>query len=222
MVVPFRIPGALLKSPVNLVNGDAWDGYGADQKSLLAHLAAQPAEAGDTVVLTGDIHSSWAADIPSDQFASTTYESVGVEFVTPSVTSDGFYELSATVVPPGTPPEARVALVGQVVGQIQALNPWTKYLDGIGHGFLVVDVTPERVQADYFHTATPSSAMPEPRAPAPRHADVQAEHADARGQPRRHAGAWRGSGGVRTGPADRADTEQHPRHDSIVALGFPG
>ena len=163
MVVPFLIPGAVFGSPLNLINGDAWDGYGADQKSLLDHLAALPAEAGDTVVLTGDIHSSWAADIPSDQFASSDYESVGVEFVTPSVTSDGFYELSADVVPPGTPPEARVALVGQVVDQIQALNPWTKYLDGIGHGFLVVDVTPDRVQADYFHTATPSSAVPEPR-----------------------------------------------------------
>ena len=28
----------------------------------------------------------------------------------------------------------------------------------------MVDVTPDRVQADYFHTATPSSAVPEPRA----------------------------------------------------------
>jgi alkaline phosphatase D len=163
MIVPFRIPGAVFGSPVNLVNADAWDGYGADQRSLLAHLAAQPPEAGDTVVLTGDIHSSWAADLPSDPSATSTYESVGVEFVTPSVTSDGFYELSATVVPPGTPPEQRVGLVGAVVGQIQGLNPWTKYLDGISHGFLVVDVTPARVQADYFHTPSPSSALPDPR-----------------------------------------------------------
>lgn len=164
MVTPFRIPGAVFGSPVDLVNGDAWDGYGADQVDFLAHLAAQPADAGDTVVLTGDIHSSWAADLPSDPHATGAYESAGVEFVTPSVTSDGFYELSATVVPPGTPPENRVALVNGVVAQIQGLNPWTKYLDGIGHGFLVVDVTPERVQVDYFLTPTPTSAQPEPRA----------------------------------------------------------
>ena len=163
MITPFRIPGAVFGSPVDLVNADAWDGYGADQKALLAHLAAQPAEAGDTVVLTGDIHSSWAADLPADPSSTSPYSSAGVEFVTPSVTSDGFYELSATVVPPGTPPEQRVALVGGVVAQIRGLNPWTKYLDGIGHGFLVVDVTPERVQADYFHTPTPSSALPDPR-----------------------------------------------------------
>ncbi len=164
MIAPFRIPGAVFGSPVDLVNGDAWDGYGADQADLLAHLAAQPAEAGDTVFLTGDIHSSWAADLPSYPQAAGAYESSGVEFVTPSVTSDGFYELSATVVAPGTPPENRVALVNGVVAQIQGLNPWTKYLDGIGHGFLVVDVTPARVQADYFHTPTPTSALPEPRA----------------------------------------------------------
>ncbi len=164
MITPFRIPGAVFGSPVDLVNGDAWDGYGADQVDFLAHLAAQPPEAGDTVVLTGDIHSSWAADLPSDPRAPGAYVPTGVEFVTPSVTSDGFYELSATVVPPGTPPENRVELVRGVVAQIQGLNPWTKYLDGIGHGFLVIDVTPQRVQVDYFHTPVPTSAQPEPRA----------------------------------------------------------
>ncbi|HEY3014902.1 MAG TPA: alkaline phosphatase D family protein [Nocardioides sp.] len=164
MVIPFRLPGAVLGAPgTTLVNADAWDGYGADQRAFLAHLAAQPAEAGDAVVLTGDIHSSWAADLPADPASTTSYTSAGVEFVTPSVTSDGFYELSASIVPAGTTPEQRVGLVGLVAGQIKSLNPWTKYLDGVGHGFVVIDVTPSRVQADYFHTPTPTSAMPDPR-----------------------------------------------------------
>ena len=42
--------------------------------------------------LTGDIHSSWAMDVPVER--SAQYRSAGVEFVCPSVTSDGFYELN--------------------------------------------------------------------------------------------------------------------------------
>ena len=33
----------------------------------------------------------------------------------------------------------------------------------MSHGFVVVDVTPERVQADFHHTPVPSSAAPDPR-----------------------------------------------------------
>ena len=44
------------------INADQWDGYTADRKELLAHLGGN---IGNTVFLTGDIHTSWANDVPT-------------------------------------------------------------------------------------------------------------------------------------------------------------
>jgi phosphodiesterase/alkaline phosphatase D-like protein len=164
IVTPVRFPGAALGAPADLtlLNSDQWDGYQADQAALIAHLAAQPAHAGDAVVLTGDIHSSWAMDIPADR-AGTAYTPAGVEFVCPSVTSDGFYEAVRGALAPGTPAPAVVAATRGVTGAVTATNPWIRFLDGIGHGYTLVDVTPERVQADYYLTPVPTLEQPDPR-----------------------------------------------------------
>ncbi|WP_091056886.1 alkaline phosphatase D family protein [Klenkia brasiliensis] len=121
-------------------NADQWDGYQADQATLLQAMAA-----GSThpVVLTGDIHSSWANDLPLAPDAVgylARRSSVGVEFVCPSVTSDGFKESL------GGSAAAAVA----ATTAFQTTNPWIRYLEGIGHGFAVVDVTRERVQTDFW------------------------------------------------------------------------
>lgn len=151
-----RFPGAALGAPadVQLLNADQWDGYRADQRELIAHARAQ---ATDTVVLTGDIHSSWANELVADP----AEVSGGTEFVCPSVTSDGFYEIVRGST--GLPAEASVVAAQGVAAGVRALSPWVRYLDGVGHGFVVLDVTPERVQADYHLTPLPTSARPDPR-----------------------------------------------------------
>ncbi len=125
--------------PGQVFNTDQWDGYQDDQAQVLTAMAAS----GDTdpVVLTGDIHSSWANDLPTDHegYRLDRRSSVGVEFVCPSVTSDGFKEVL------GSAEAAQTATAA-----FQATNPWVRYLEGIGHGFVVLDVTPERVQADWW------------------------------------------------------------------------
>lgn len=137
---PNQLPGALLGAPVNLVNSDAWDGYRADQNAVIARAKSRPRAAGDTVFMTGDIHSSWVFDVPAD---TTTYaaanNSVFVEFVGPSVTSDGFKELLGGA-----------AQATAVAAAVVATNPWLKQLDGIGHGYCVLDVTRARVQCDWW------------------------------------------------------------------------
>ncbi|CAM3895392.1 alkaline phosphatase [Kibdelosporangium persicum] len=157
---PLMIPGPLLDLPpeLTLINSDQWDGYRAQQADLVSHIAAQQ---NNVVVLTGDIHSSWATDIPSK--AAPDYTSVGVEFVCPSVTSDGFYELARARAGAGTPAEVVVAATRAITGTLTTRNPWIKYLDGIGHGYALIDVTPDRVQADFHHTPIPTSAQPDPR-----------------------------------------------------------
>ncbi|TQM54623.1 alkaline phosphatase D family protein [Humibacillus xanthopallidus] len=166
MIAPVLYPGAALGAPgLTFVNADQWDGYTADRTSLLTYAAAQPESAGDIVVLTGDIHASFSSDLPvAASPGQPAYASAGVEVVCPSVTSDGFYEvLGGTPQLAGQPPEVVVAVTRQAIAAAQQLNPWIKYLDGVGHGFVVVDVTPERVQADYYLTPVPSSADPDPR-----------------------------------------------------------
>ena len=92
----------------------------------------------------------------------------------------------------GQPPEVVVAATRQAIGAAQQLNPWLKYIDGVSHGFVVIDVTPERVQADYHHTPVPTSAAPDPRVDPSVVPDVRAQPADAGG----HAP---GDDGIRAG-----------------------
>ena len=59
-------------------NAGQWDGYPTERRRLFDMLR-RTGWATDVAVLSGDIHSSWAADLP-----------VGAEFVSPSVTTDSF------------------------------------------------------------------------------------------------------------------------------------
>jgi len=133
-----RLLAAGIPVQAGVFNTDQWDGYGDDQLEVLRAMAASSA---DTVVLTGDIHSSWANDLPLDSgsYVPGVTPSAGVEVVCPSVTSDGFAEIL------GGPQPAAVA-----TGALQAMNPHLRYLDGVGHGYTVLDVTPEQVQADFW------------------------------------------------------------------------
>ncbi|KQS71495.1 alkaline phosphatase [Modestobacter sp. Leaf380] len=121
-------------------NADQWDGYQADQAALVAAMGRATT---DPVVLTGDIHSSWANDLPAGFDAAayrTARRSVGVEFVCPSVTSNGFKESLG----------GSAAAAQSATAAFQGVNPWIRYLEGIGHGFAVIDVTPDRVQTDFW------------------------------------------------------------------------
>ena len=135
------LPG--LSSPVPgdgyVFNTDQWDGYAADQDTLLR---AMSTSAGDTVVLTGDIHSSWANDLPLDpgSYVPGVSPSTGTEFVCPSISSDGFYEIA----------QRQQAGALALTTAVQAANRHIRFLQGQSHGFLVVDVTPARVHVDYL------------------------------------------------------------------------
>ncbi|HSR41583.1 MAG TPA: alkaline phosphatase D family protein [Longimicrobiales bacterium] len=65
---------------------DMWDGYPRARQRLLDALAEE--RPANPVVLTGDIHSHWAADLKRD-FRDPRSETVGVELVGSSITSGG-------------------------------------------------------------------------------------------------------------------------------------
>ena len=131
-------------SPPVVLNGDQWDGYRAEQSSLRDRFGA----VGGVVILTGDIHSSWAAEIPADPGSYVPVvggESTAVEFVTPGTTSDSF---SAAIGSLGVPGAEQLST--QLPLLVTTVGPWFKYLDPDRHGFGVFEVTPAAAQYDWY------------------------------------------------------------------------
>jgi alkaline phosphatase D len=124
--------------PYNL---DQWDGYTADRHELFDHLADHGIEG--VVFLTGDIHSAWANDLPADAGTYPASPSLATEFVCTSVTSNNLDDMT------GSPPRTTSLTVE---AGIQADNRHVRYLDFDSHGYSVLDVTPQRVQMDYYVT----------------------------------------------------------------------
>ena len=79
----FLVPGE--DGVVQLFNMDAWDGYVAARQRLLDFAAER--EVPGLVVLTGDIHSTWVADLCTD-FARPDETVVGSELVATGITSN--------------------------------------------------------------------------------------------------------------------------------------
>ncbi|CAL9349204.1 Phospholipase D [Streptomyces sp. enrichment culture] len=133
-------------------NVDQWDGYTADRRELLSHLHDNGID--DTVFLTGDIHSSWAADLPLDAGAYPTAPSVATELVCTSVTSDNLDEITGS--------EPRTTSIA-VEESIKAANRHVKMVEFDSHGYSLLEVTPERVQMDWVYISDPVDPDARPR-----------------------------------------------------------
>ncbi|WP_409472640.1 alkaline phosphatase D family protein [Streptomyces sp. HC307] len=151
MISPFAIgslSAELLKPLAKLLglpqeglalNTDQWDGYTDDRRELLAHLRSNAIR--NTVFLTGDIHMSWANDVPVNAGTYPLSASAATEFVVTSVTSDNLDDL--VNVPQGT-----VSTVAAPV--IRAANRHVHWVDTDRHGYGVLDITADRAQMDYY------------------------------------------------------------------------
>ena len=70
----------------NLYWMDGWDGYPAARRRLLDGLAAR--RGGDALVVSGDVHSFWAADLRRD-FGAPRSPAVATEFAGGAITAEG-------------------------------------------------------------------------------------------------------------------------------------
>ena len=105
---------------------------------------------GNVVVLSGDMHSSWAADLTRDpnnsDVASGGYDadsgagSRAVEFVCTSVTSP-------SIIDTGSLAESALRLV----------NPHFKYIDLTRRGYLLLDADATRVIGEWWYVDTVES-----------------------------------------------------------------
>jgi alkaline phosphatase D len=109
----------------NYINADQWDGYQVERAELLSFVRDE--EIPDVTVLSGDIHSTWVAELKAD-FDDPREQSVGAEFCGTSITSDGFT------------PEQQTAFRPLFYGN----NPHISYFEGVSRGYLLADITPER------------------------------------------------------------------------------
>ncbi|MDP4302845.1 alkaline phosphatase D family protein [Leptothrix discophora] len=125
---------AILRAPSIPYNLDAWDGYAVAREQLLG--AAFGLDK-NLVVLAGDTHNAWASDLTD--FGGRP---VGVEFATPSVSSPGFETIF-----PNENPQFFAAALQQLIGPLV-------YADTSRRGYLVIDATPEAVQAQWHFVET--------------------------------------------------------------------
>ena len=111
---------------------DRWDGYPAARARLLT--SAQAADA-DLVMLSGDSHNAWAYGLVEDG------RPAGVEFAGHAVTSNGM--------------EGDMGADPKLVAQgFMAANPELKWADTSQRGYMMVDVTPQRVTGEWLFLRT--------------------------------------------------------------------
>jgi len=132
MFAPITRPG------VTTASTDTWEGYRPSRQRVMNAIADQ--KLSNVVVLTGDVHSSWAYDVPMNPWdaydASSGRGTVAIEIVTPAVTSPSGF---------GTPEQT-----AQRVEKVTKERPHLRYVEGVHRGYVVLDVTRERAQADWY------------------------------------------------------------------------
>ncbi|MFN8283001.1 MAG: alkaline phosphatase D family protein [Chitinophagales bacterium] len=138
MVAPFKVFNVAF-------NSDQWDGYPSERKRFFKMINDD--SINNLVILTGDIHSAWANDLP---FGRTAYNgntgkgSAGVEFVTTAVTS------------PGIP---LTGILGNITQDAFAIlvknnNAHVKHNNFVRRGFNIIDITPQKCQSDFYNIET--------------------------------------------------------------------
>ncbi|RBP88422.1 alkaline phosphatase D [Cytobacillus firmus] len=107
---------------------DAWDGYPAARKRLADFAVSN--NIGNLIVLTGDVHASWASNILTD-YNDPNAKLIGAEFVGTSITSGG-----------------NGSDVRADTEKTLAENPHIKFFNNY-RGYVRCRVTPEQWRADY-------------------------------------------------------------------------
>ncbi|MGI9285381.1 MAG: alkaline phosphatase D family protein [Pseudomonadales bacterium] len=115
--------------PYNL---DAWDGYPAARRRILDAFLR---EANNTVVLSGDSHNAWANEIAQGD------RNCCVEIGVPSVTSPGVSQILQLD-------------ADKFAKMMQSRNAHIRYTNTGDRGYVVLSLTAQRMQANYYFIDT--------------------------------------------------------------------
>lgn len=111
-----------------LFNMDQWDGYVAARNRVLSYIEKR--RPNNPVVITGDIHSSWAFDLKAD-FDREEGPTIGTEFVGTSISSSF--------------PQVFIAPVEAALPD----NPHTKFFDAANRGYVICDLNRDRWETTF-------------------------------------------------------------------------
>jgi alkaline phosphatase D len=132
--------------PVLLADG--WDGYQAARERIVDFLAAE--RVPDVAILSGDLHSSWAFDVPRSAWSGYQFRtgegSLAVELLAPAVSSPPLF----------TNPEIRAR-----APLLRAFLPHLKLLEGEHRGYVLLDITRQQMRSDWYYVPTVLERSPE-------------------------------------------------------------
>jgi len=134
---------ALLKLKLIEPNGrgpdpDQWDGYPVERDAILRALRDR-----DALVLSGDVHIGLALELKLDP--TTDEEPVAAEFVTTSLTSQNVDDKMGWA-----PRTKSIPFEEGLVREV----PHIKWCEFDSHGYVLVDLTPERARGEWWFVDT--------------------------------------------------------------------
>lgn len=133
-------------------NADSWGNFPAQRNAFHTFITNNSLK--NIVFLTGDIHTTHGMDIafnPAEYNPQEKKGSIGVEFVTPSISSTNFDEIIENI---AFLRPFLSTLIQSGNNTMVNNNPYMKDFDLINHGYSILDITPVRCQTDVFHIDT--------------------------------------------------------------------
>jgi alkaline phosphatase D len=123
--------------------GDVWNNYPAQRTAVANALhGVGKMRPSSSIVVSGDFHCGFAFD---GQWPDGPRRIV--EFMTPSISSANFDENLGGVPLLGT---IAPQLIASVEVSLEKNNPFLAWQDIVNHGYLMLDLTPDRAQGDWF------------------------------------------------------------------------
>ena len=125
------LPNGYAASDGCLVRDDQWDGYPAERERVAEWIGERGERGGRTVILSGDVHASWAVEGPCVGEDAP----VAVEFTTPAVSSAAM---------------GRAPAVGLLLDRAVEQLPHVKWADVTQRGYCLVDISPAGVTSSWW------------------------------------------------------------------------
>jgi alkaline phosphatase D len=130
-----------------IFNNDAWDGYAVERDVILR--AFRDAGVSNLVALTGDLHTFMASYLKIDHTRRSNTEPdnvVGVEFMTPALTSSNIADLARVKNPPtrdwGNPILNRILPRYFLEQLARSTNPHIRFFNSQDWGYSTITFTP--------------------------------------------------------------------------------
>ncbi|MBW3592593.1 MAG: alkaline phosphatase D family protein [Actinobacteria bacterium] len=118
---------------------DQWDGYTAERDEIFRFLEEN--RIPNVVFLSGDVHTAWAVELKRDP-RDANERAAAIELVTASITTENLDdELGA---------EPRNTRSLEIERQVAEDNPHVKWVNLDAHGYVLVDVSPERLRGEWW------------------------------------------------------------------------